>query len=238
MLATVGACSDGGDEGILVVKNVVPQIGCTFTGDSSELAFATGEVNIHTTEGYLFAPQMQSRVISSMDDVQSRTVITTGANVDIEFADSTFGANVNADPALTHFNQPFSVPLAPIVNDSPSVADGSFTLIPQQLVDAIGNSQSGAGSAGAAEFSTLLLVDVQVLGTMSGNDVSSQKFTYGVTVGNKIVVQELGACPVTNGLVVNPGNACNVFQDGQVGCCRDTTNPDPINNLVCPAPTQ
>lgn len=234
----LGACANGGDEGILVTKNVVPGVGCVFLGDPTEEFFSSGTVNTHSNAGYLFAPQLESRVTAPMTDTQDRTIITTGANVDITFADTTFGDSLALDPSLTHFSQPFSVQLPPITAGVETVADGQFTMIPQAIIDAINNAMPGLGSANAPNFQTLLLVEFQVLGTMAGTDVSSQKFDYGVTVGNHVLVDDLGDCPITNGATILPGDPCNLFQDEQVSCCRDPNNPDPNNNLICPAATQ
>jgi hypothetical protein len=44
------------------------------------------------------------------------------------------------------------------------------------------------------------------------------------------VVVDNGVCPFTG--TPRTGNACNIFQDGVVDCCRDATT----NNLICPAP--
>jgi hypothetical protein len=230
-------CADGGDEGILVVKNVEPGAGCTFTGELTESFFSSGEVSIQSTSGYLFAPQLESRIVAPMgDDGLDRTVITSGVNVNITFADSSVESMLNLDSNLTHFNQPMAVMLDPVMAGVAVVSDGQFTLIPQGIIDALNKAMPGLGAAGAAPFSTLLLADFQVLGTMSGENVTSQSFSYGVTVGNDVVVQEVGDCPAPAGTTILVGNACNVFQDGIVTCCRDTTNPDPNSNLICPAP--
>jgi hypothetical protein len=238
-------CSAGGDEGMVIVKNVVPGTMCTFTSQPTEAFFSSGEVNLHSTQGYIFAPQMASRIDSPMADQFDRTIITSAVNVDLTFADTTLAASLALPAADTHFSAPMSVMLPPIVAGSQVVTDGSFTLIPQSIIDAINTAMPGATAAGAAPFSTLVNADIQVIGSMAGESVDSQKFNYGVTIGNNVVVQNVGNCPAAQGSTVSTGNTCNEFQDGVLTCCTETgigsgsggPPPPPAGQLTCPART-
>jgi len=228
-LVLLGACAPNGDEGILVTKNVVPGAGCSFVGDISEGFFPDGQWSSTASTGYLFHPQMQSRITALPGEENERTIVIQAANVDLT-VDSSLGLNL--DDGLLHFKAPFSVPLPPIVGGTLTSADGEFQLIPPEIVDAVVAANPTAGQPagpGNPTFSTLIQASFVVVGKMSGNDVTSQPFVYGVTLSNNVVVQEAGPCPVTTGTVA-PGNPCNPFQDGLVTCC--TTG----NALVCPAP--
>jgi hypothetical protein len=226
LASLVGGCSSGGDEGILIVKDVSPSTGCMFLGESTEASLASGVISTLSPAGYLAAPQMQSRIISDTDDQLSRTVITDTVNVQLTFADPTVASALSGLPAdLTHFSVPMSVPLPPVIGGELTVADGTFELIPLDVITALANM------AGSDVFSTVIDTQFQVLGTMSGEEVDSQKFDFGVTVANNVVVDVVGTCPVATATNILDGNSCNPFQDGEVTCCTQN------NELICPAVT-
>lgn len=214
VLIGAAACAPNGDEGILVTKNVVPGQNCTFLGDSAEGFFPEGQWSTLSPGGYLFHPQLQSRITALPGEENERTVIVEAANVDL-----TIDPALNIDPALTHFKAPFAVPLPPVVGGSLTTADGEFQLIPHEVIDTIIAANPNAADPHAAVFSTLIQASFVVTGKMSGSDVTSQPFAYGVTVGNNVVVDDVGACPIPSGVLVQPGNSCNVYQDGIVTCC-------------------
>ncbi len=229
-LIVVGAagCADSGDEGILVTKNVVPGTGCTFLGDMTEGFFPNGQWSTLSPGGYLFSPQMNSRITALMGEENERTIIVDAADIDL-----TIDPSLNVDSSLTHFKAPFSVPLPPIVNGSLTTADGQFQLIPRGVIDAVIAANPNVNDENAPTFSTLIQATFTVTGKMSGQDVTSQPFQYGVTLANDVVVQRAGACPVAGGTTINTGNPCNPFQDGLITCCTDMNN-----DLICPASTQ
>ncbi len=216
---SLGACTAGnGDEAILLTKNVVPGPGCTFASSLAEPALFHGTINAKSPRSYRLHPQMQSRISTLAGKEDQRTIITRGAHVDVEFANS--ADDIGAPAALTHFDTLFSAPLFP----NGGVTDGAFEVVPAELIAAINTSHQGAA------FSTELLVKVVVYGDMSGTDVTSQEFQFPVTVCTDCVLNILPvACPATE-MLLNPGNPCNPYQDGTVDCCMAG------DKLMCPAP--
>jgi hypothetical protein len=214
-VGVVGCEANGGDEGLFVTKNVAPQgTTCVFTGDESEPFFSHGAVTtVLGSVPYLFTAQIKSRISALDTETDQKTVITSGADVDISFADSSISVD---DDLLTHFQAPFSAPIPP----NGGIADATFTLLQSKLIDEI-----AAQNAAAAEFDVEVIAEFTVRGTMSGEDVSSQKFRYGITIGNNLIVHNvgdptmMGKCPAQTGITIRTGNPCNIAQDEDVDCC-------------------
>jgi hypothetical protein len=233
LVALVGGCvADSGDGGILVLRNVVADSMCSTMGNATEVTRAHGSLDLLLGSGYLFIAQMKSRITALDGQEDQRTIITTGANVDVTFPGSTlFSATELADlksAALTHFKSPFSQAIFP----NGGVSDGFFTIIPGELSRRI---------ALKADFRTLFRVEAvatfTVEGDMSGERVNSQPFSYAVTIGNEVSVNILGTCPLAKTTtMLKTGYACNAAQDGVIDCC--TTNADGSatpSSVVCPA---
>jgi hypothetical protein len=212
-VGVVGCEANGGDEGLFVTKNVAPQgTTCIFTGAETEPFFSHGAVTTQLgPTAYFINPQIKSRITALDTETDQKTVITTGADIDISFADSSIASGI--DDSLLHFRQVFSAPIAP--NDG--ITDASFVLLPQDLITAL-------TPAGAEPFETEVIAEFTIRGNMSGNDVSSNKFTYAVTVGNDLIVHNvgdpvMGLCPAQTGIAIRTGNPCNIAQDEDVDCC-------------------
>lgn len=233
--ALAGGClADGGDGGILVLKNVQAGAGCVTSGTDNEVSIGRGSLELLLPNDYLFIAQMRSRVTALDGQEDQRTIITTGAKVDITFPGSTLFSDAElADlkaQGLTRFKSVFSVPIAP----NGGLADGGFTLIPKELVEKIA-VKAGAGR----DFRLQVDAKFTVEGDMSGETVVSQPFVYGVTVGNFLTVSipiEEGtgreaSCPLPSSFgTPRTGYVCNAAQDGVIDCCRGVTGA-----LICPA---
>jgi hypothetical protein len=174
---------------------------------------------------------MKSRITALTGQEDQRTIITSGANVDIAFPGSTLFSDTElADlktSALTHFKSPFTQVIFP----NGGVSDGFFDLIPGQLVQRI---------ALKADLSTRFRIEAvatfTIEGDMSGEAVTSQPFSYAVTIGNQLTANVLGTCPLAKGTAVQTGYACNVAQDQSVDCCtRNLDGSVTIGSLTCPA---
>jgi len=231
LAGAVGCEADGGDEGLLVTRNVAPTgTSCIFTGDETESFFAHGFLTTqlipaYGPTAYLVNPQIKSRITALDTEIDMKTVITSGADIDISFADDSFGAGI--DDSLLHFRQLFTAPIEP----NGGITDASFVLLPEDLVSSIAQA---AGTNYAIEVITKFTVH----GSMSGADVSSQEFTYAVTVSDHGIANIFPAnasstmttCAAPSGTTVRAGNPCNIAQDLPIDCC--TTND---GGLVCPA---
>jgi hypothetical protein len=225
LVSAISACSDGGDEGLLITKNVavLDIVGdCTFTGDPSEQFLAAGAVDPHSTY-YQLNPQFESRItFDSTDPTQEsqRTVIVNSGDIDIVFPDtSLFDAATLASMkanGLTHFKELFSAPVTPL-----GTSDASVQIIHEDLIKAV--------AAAAPGSDVEMEVTITAHGTMSGAEVDSQAFTYPVTE-TSVIEQPLLACPLPMGTTIDTGNPCNIFQDAPVTCCSNTDG-----SLQCPA---
>ena len=234
LVALVGGCvADSGDGGILVLRNVVADSMCSTLGSATEATRAHGSLDLLVGGGgYLFIAQMKSRITALAGQEDQRTIITSGANVDVTFPGSTLFSDAElADlkaSALTHFKSPFSQAIFP----NGGLSDGFFTLIPGELGRRI-LMKSGMRLGFAIEA----LATFTIEGDMSGERVTSQPFSYAVTIGNGISINIVGSCPRASGSMLSTGYACNPAQDGAVDCCA-TVNPDGsivLDTLRCPA---
>jgi hypothetical protein len=224
VIAALGsACTaNGGDESILVLKNVQPGAGCMVMPSETETGVSRGALDVQFKTGYEFFAQVKSRITATTTQVDQRVILTRGANVDITFADSTvFSAAELTDlntKNLLHFLTPFSVPIPP--NDA--IVDVEFELIPVDLVAVI-----------AAKKLPMVAVQTtfKMVGDLSGGNVSSQPFSYSIQVVSQGFRRDQGLCAdLSTTFVPKVGNSCNPGQDGVVDCCKD-----PTGEFVCPA---
>jgi hypothetical protein len=233
-VAAVGGCTaNNGDQPILVLKNVHADTNCTTTGLTSEPSVPHGTLDTLFPSDYLFIAQMESRIVAPMGMEDQRTIITQYAKVDVAFPNSTlFSASDLSNfeaTGLTHFKSNFSTPLLP--NDG--IADGAFTLIPQQLVAQVAAKSGITGFQDPTEFRLEAEATFTIVGDLQGSTVESQPFVYGVTLGNHTSISsEMPPCPISSsGTTVPTGYACNPAQDGIVECCTSG------DTLTCPATT-
>jgi len=232
-IIALAACANTGDEGMIVLNNSAVGSTCTLTGSTTQPFIAHGQIWARSPNGYFLTPLIQSRVMSasSVDDSQ-RTIYLTGANVTLEVkavtierADGSF-ANP-APPTLSGQQAQFSSLFSASLPPSGSVNVG-FDVIPVQTLRTI---LTASGAAATDKMSAEVLATISILGELGGNEIEGQPFQFPIAVCNNCVVVDNGVCP----LAVTPrtGNACNVYQDGVVDCCRDASN-----NLICPGATQ
>ena len=226
-VVVTGCAADSGDGGILVLKNVRADTNCTATSLESEVGMSHGSLDTLIASDYLFIAQMRSRITALTGQEDQRTIITSGAKIDITFPNSTLFSATELtqlhDQGLTHFKSLFSVAIAP----NEGLTDGPFTLIPEALVTKI------ADKLGATSSRLETLATFTIEGDMSGQSVVSQPFSYAITIG-RVNAAILGTCPVATGTTVSAGYACNPMQDGHVDCCTQSTPSG--TNLICPAP--
>lgn len=230
LVALVGGCvADSGDGGILVLRNVVADATCSTLGNAAEVSRSHGNLDLLLGRGYLFIAQMKSRITALAGQEDQRTIITSGANVDVTFPGSTLFSEAElADlksSALTHFKSPFSQVIFP----NGGISDGFFDLIPGELVRRI---------AAKSDLSKLVRIEAiatfTIVGDMSGETVTSQPFSYAVTIGNELTVKIVGTCPRPSTTMPNTGYACNAAQDGVVDCCATRSGTSPTDRSIVP----
>ena len=232
-VALVGGClADGADGGILVLRNVVADDNCATQGSTTEATRTHGTLDVLLGTGYMFIAQMKSRITAISGTEDQRTIITSGANIDVAFPGSTLFSDSELTElrnlALTHFHSPFTQVLEP----NGGVSDGSFTLIPDALTQRI-LLKLDLTKLNRIEAVATFTVE----GTMAGEKVTSQPFSYAVTIGNELNVNVMGDCPVPSSASPRTGYSCNAAQDGVVDCCA-TRNVDgalDLTSLRCPA---
>lgn len=224
-LALTACTADTGDESIVVLKNVHAADSCTTTAATNEAGWSHGGLDVLLPSSYQFIAQLKSRVTAEDGQEDQRMIFTSGANIDITFPGSklfsdTELAQLKAD-GLTHYKDTFVAPISP----NGGITDVPFQLIPVELVDRI-----AAKADLATRFRLEALATFTVVGDMVGNPVSSQQFTYAVTIGNGVTVNVAGACAtLSSSFSARTGYSCNPAQDGVIDCC---TTP---SGLTCPA---
>ncbi|MDX2091591.1 MAG: hypothetical protein SFX73_27270 [Kofleriaceae bacterium] len=227
-----GCVDDSVDGGIFVTKNVAPGDNCTFTSTESELFLPHGVWSVLSPGGYLAFPQMSSRITATAAQEDQRTVILQGARIDVEITDPVLAGELDlqglAAAGVTRFQSLFTAPLAP----NGGITDGSIELIPRRLIDEIiaVRPDISPTAQNPVPFRTELLASFVVFGELAGEEVTSQRFSFPVTLCNDCVVNNFGACPLS--FEGDEGNPCNPYQDGEVDCCVD-----PIRGLLCPGPS-
>jgi hypothetical protein len=231
-LAVLAGCSlttNHGDEGMVVLGNTAASgTTCMFTGDPAQPLTTHGIIDALAATPYLLTPLVQSRItpIENGDPLQ-RTILFGGANVDLAVvAASANGAtaSVTLPSDATHFKVVFSGALPPMGD-----ANVSFDLVPADAIQAIA-MQTNALTTPHVDVEVQSTVTIfGTLGTDGNAKVEAGPFSYGVTVCNDCVVNDLGSCLNVTG-TVRTGNPCNLFQDGIVDCCQNMAGME-----TCPA---
>ena len=217
--------ADGTDGGILVLKNVAADSMCKVTVSETETGISHGSLDLLVPTGYLFIAQMKSRITALAGQEDQRIIFVHGAKVDIEFPNTTlFSADELAQlksMGLTHYESPFSASISP----NGGLTDAGFTLIPGALTQKVAE-KVGKGNPLRLEAVATFTIE----GDMSGQTVTSQRFSFPVTLGFNVVYRSVGSCPLPSSFgMPRTGYACNASQDGIVDCCTDALG------LVCPA---
>lgn len=225
--ALPGCAANGGDESMLVLKNVAPPTSatggvCTFTAAETEAGLVHGVLDVTSGVGYQFVAQVKSRLTADLGQEDARTIFFRGANVDLTFPDAgALGGQISdlQSKGLLHFMAPLSGALPP----NGSLTDAGFELIPAGVATAL-NSAAGFTS-------TVVQATFTIVGDLAGGDASSQEFHYSVTVGRQILITNHGACTaLPTGFTAHAGNPCFPGQDFVLDCCASSTGMP-----VCPA---
>lgn len=231
-LGALSGCmaDEGTDGGLFVLKGVAPGDSCSTMVSADEVGISHGAIDSQLPVGYVFIAQMRSRITAVEGSEDQRTILTTGARVDIAFPNSTFFSDTELaelqSAGLTKYRTLFTAPVAP----NGGLTDAGFELVPAALVARI-NAKS------RAPFRLEMVASFTVEGDMSGRSVESNNYHFPITVGRGVTINVLGNCPVSADLTLRTGSSCNPTQDGVVDCCADPTRVSDLNpdGLVCPA---
>jgi hypothetical protein len=238
-----GCAADSGDTTVLVLGNMAPAPGCTFTAaltgpfiSGGTLDLSLDRVNMVTTvqRGYEFAPLIENESVADTSNqslVARRTLIVQGAHVDISFNDTVeFSMDQQAmlrDMGLTHFDSLFAGSVQP----NGGLGVFTFELLPAALIDKI-LADHPLGTGPYMPFAPIgVVAKVVVYGTLGGGATASLEFDYPVTVCDTCLIQNQGACAsLPSGFMARTGGACESNQDAVTDCCTTATGA-----LVCPA---
>jgi hypothetical protein len=211
----VSGCSNGGDEGMFVLNNSAPPVGtvCTFTGDTAQLATSAGRISYFAGTagtGYILAPLIESRITTtSTAQIAQRTIHLEGANIT---------AQVDGTGAKQQYTVLFAGSVLP-----GGTTNVSFEALPAAAIMTLGKPT----------MSTVVVLTVQIFGTLGGSRIDAESFTYPVTILGENMGIVFGATTKCSDPLptVRTGNACNPYQDGAVDCC---VSKDAVT-LICPA---
>ncbi len=228
-VAALGGCvASGGDESMLVLKNVAPPTTatggvCMFTAAETEAGITHGVLDVSAGSGYQFVAQLKSRITADTGQEDGRTIFLRGANVDLTFPSAGALGTQIADlqsKGLLHFMAPIAGALPP----NGGLTDAGFELVPAGVADEL--------DAATGFTSTVVQAKFTVVGDLAGGSVSSQEFQYAVTLGKQILVDNHGMCStLPQSFAPRTGNACYPGQDFVIDCCAD----DKTGVLKCPA---
>lgn len=230
-LAFAGCVADNGGEGFTIVSNEAVGAAaatCAVNPSATGPFQPRGEISTRSPSGYVFTPVLQSNITSlSAGDTLQRTITLQGANIELTVSALTIG---HPDGTFTHATPPtlmgtdgkflsqFSGSIAP-----GGITGSLFEIIPVTTIAAI---KQAAGAGATDTIDAEVTANIKPFGEMGGSRVDGHPFQYPVSVCSNCVIRDLGACPMA---ATNPGNPCNVFQDGVVDCCESA------NGLLCPA---
>src|SRR5262245_37363575 len=112
----VGCVAGNGDEGMFISKNVAVGSECSFDGNPSAAFIGHGSIASISPAPYELHPQVQSNITNAgMQTEEQRTILISGARVDVQFVDETVISRSEAASlgSLVKFQSLFSAPLAP-----------------------------------------------------------------------------------------------------------------------------
>jgi hypothetical protein len=213
-------CVGSGDETVVILQDQAPQAGCVVAAGIGSTFIGSGLIDTASAQGYVFTPIAQNFATATAENEHQHIAFVTGADVDISFADDTLTSKYAKD-GVTRFEVPYAAMIAP-----GGTASMAFEIVPHSLINQLGAELS------APSDRVLLLVDVQLVGTLNNGDFNSQTFRFPVEVCSGCLAQSVGACSSlsTSFMPVNEGGNCNPLQDAPVDCCSNDTG-----GFVCPA---
>jgi hypothetical protein len=224
-------CANQGDEGMTVINNTAASGTCTLTGGTEQPFKSHGAIYALSPAGYLLTPLIQSRVTLGTEvnaDELQKTIFLRGADVSLTLKAVSIETNgqYSVTQPETNVGQ-FSVLFAGALPPSGSVNVGFEVIPPAIMRDILGSSGVNLSTS---SLNAEVLAEVTIRGDLGGDEVTSNPFQYPISVCTDCIVNNTGACPMTG--TPRGGDPCNIFQDGVVDCCTDTTG-----SLVCPAST-
>ncbi len=219
LVAGFAACAqDGGDKTILITNNMAPADMCLLTPSETGPFLAAGTLDLAGSGGYLFFPLIKN-LTSSNDGtlLSNRTFFAEAFRITLSSPDSVTAAAIAGANSYT-------------VRTGFSVAPDNALF--GATVQVLSFDAAKALATRLAPFErTQIVASVEVIGTLSGDQVSSNVFDFPINVCVGCLVTSLGPCDMLDSafMPTAKGNFCNPGQDQAVQCCST-----PQGN-ICPA---
>jgi len=213
LVAAAPACTNDGGSSFFIVQNQVPTEGCVIPSDVGSGFLSKGTIEASAETGYIFTPVVQSLLTTMEGAAADRVIFVQGADISLSFPRG------ELDDVPT-FRQRFSGSVFP-----GGTTSFGFELVPLDTLEDVA-AVLGDG-AGAVSISA----EITLIGTVDGGDVDAEPYFYNIDVCNGCLVQDLGNCAdLPEGITIDQGGQCQIFQDAPVDCCMDDTL-----GFLCPA---
>lgn len=232
------ACVNTGDEGMYVLNATAASEGtCSFTGSPDQPFISHGLIQWDSPEAYQLHPLIQSRITgagagsgsSTTDDI-SRTIQLRGADINLTLKAVTITTADQATTTQLNTTLPmFSSLFAGNIPPGGTVNVGVDT-IPVGTLKSIASMSGIDPNSTTQRFDAEVVAELTIKGDVNGDSISSSKFIFPINVCSNCIFANAGTCPMKT--APRTGNACNVYQDGVVDCCLDTTVTP--NQYLCP----
>ena len=159
-------------EGVLAPQLVTAGMGCTFTGDPTQLHITGGRLDVGLVRSYkaefLVGNQLVPRGDPNQPDTETSLVVIQGAVVRILKADGT-----QLSPSFT---QPAAITIPPSSGSTPGYAPITMMVIDAASVQSLGLSAANPGT-------TTLVTYTRFFGkTLGGQSVESNEFAFPIDV--------------------------------------------------------
>jgi hypothetical protein len=232
-LALLAGCSGTPPGLFIIVQDQVPDANCTIPATLGAVYRSQGLLDVRLSDGYWLFPLLQNDFPgpSGGTDVDANRIALSGYDVDVELA-----------PGAP--DSPITTLLGGLRGDGASAPDP----LVQYSTLTSGSVASGGGNTASSVrvFPGELAKMIRDMGVLSplnhywvmtsvrargGNlgigKVSSDAFKFPLELCDGCLIVDEGVCSSET----TPGNACNLGQDQQVGCC------ELAGQLICPAVT-
>jgi hypothetical protein len=232
--ALVAGCSGTPPGAFIIVQNQVPNSDCSIPAGLGQVYRGEGVLDVRLISqqktGYELFPVMQNNFPAPTggQTVDANRIALSGFNVDVEVPSDATG---DIADLINGYRGDGAAP-----GDHQKVQFGTLTS---------GSVASGGGftSSAVEVFPVALAIDVlnkhvlsptdtftvlasvRGLGKTLSSSVTSDSFTYPITLCDGCLMDDLGPCPVA----ASAGNQCYLGQDSSTGCCTQN------GQLFCPA---
>ena len=208
------ACTNDGGASFFIVQNQLPTEGCVIPSDVGAGFLSRGVIEAQAEIGYIFTPVVQSLLTTGEQTTADRVIFVQGADITLSFPRGELSSG-------STFRQMFSGSLFP-----GGTTSFGFEIVPREVL------LEAAGVIGDSTNSVAVRAEIVMFGSVDGGDVEAEPYFYNIDVCNGCLVDDLGSCAtIPDGVTIDQGGECQIFQDAPVDCCTHDTL-----GFICPAP--